>query len=155
MSTQAPNKMTILVVDDEVAYCDATAEILEVLGYRALKANGAREAKVILEVERPNAILLDVMMPEIDGLTLLAELAANPRFLGIPLVMVSAKAMPADIGTAWAAGADAYLCKPYTADELREVIQHVLAIPSTEPYHSGGTDRLRIILKSPPPDSKS
>ncbi len=154
MSTEA-SKKTILVVDDEVAYCDATAELLEVLGYRALKANSARQAKAVLEVETPNAILLDVMMPEIDGLTLLAELAADPRFLGVPLVMVSAKAMPADIGTAWMAGADGYLCKPYTADELREVVQHVLAVPSTEHYRSGGTDRLRIILKSPPPDDKS
>lgn len=151
MDTQAP-KLTILVVDDEAAYCDAAAEMLEVFGYRALKANSVRQAKAVLEVETPNAILLDVMMPEIDGLTLLAELASNPRFLGIPLVVASAKAMPADIGTAWMAGADAYLCKPYTADELREVVQHVLALPSNEPHRSGGTDRLRIVLKSLPPD---
>ena len=151
MNTQA-SKPTILVVDDEVAYCDAAAEMLEAVGYRALKANSARQAKVVLETETPNAILLDVMMPEIDGLTLLGELASNPRFLGIPLVVVSAKAMPADINNAWVAGADAYLCKPYTADELRGVVQHVLELPSSEPYRSGGTDRLRVILKSPLPD---
>jgi CheY-like chemotaxis protein len=151
MDTQAP-KSTILVVDDEVAYCDAAADMLEAFGYRALKANSAQQAKALLESETPNAILLDVMMPEIDGLTLLAELASNPRFLGIPMIVVSAKAMPADISNAWMAGADGYLCKPYTADELRGVVQHVLELPSNEPYRSGGTDRLRVILKSLPPD---
>jgi CheY-like chemotaxis protein len=138
-------KATVLVVDDEVAYCDAAADVLEAHGYRVVKANDARQAKAVLEVEKPDAILLDIMMPEIDGLTLLGELASMPRFLGVPLVIVSAKVMPADIGNAWVTGADAYLCKPYTADELVGIVQHVLR-PQDETFRRGGTDRLRNFL---------
>ncbi len=141
------SRATVLVVDDEVAYCDAVSDVLEAHGYRVVKANDARQAKAVLEVETPDAILLDVMMPEIDGLTLLRELASMPRFLGIPLVIVSAKVLPADIGNGWISGADAYLCKPYTADELVGVVQHVLK-PRDDTFRRGGTDRLRTVLTS-------
>lgn len=138
---------TVLVVDDEVAYCNAAADVLEADGYRVIQANDARQAKAALDRETPDAILLDVMMPEVDGLTLLRELASMPRFLGIPLVIVSAKVQPADIGKAWISGADAYLTKPYTADELLAVVCHVLQ-PTDETFRRGGTDRLRTVLTS-------
>lgn len=153
MDVQAEGS-TILVVDDDIAYCNAAAEVLEVHGYSVVQANDARQAKAALDQVTPDVILLDVMMPEIDGLTLLRELASTPRFLGIPLVIVSAKVQPADIGQAWMSGADAYLTKPYTVDELLGVVQHVLQ-PPEETFRRGGTDRLRSVVTSIHSDTKS
>jgi len=73
-----------------------------------------------------------VMMPEVDGLTLLRQLASEPRFLAVPLVMASAKAMPTDRWTAWERGASAYLAKPFTFEEITSLVEHMLTPPESE-----------------------
>jgi DNA-binding response OmpR family regulator len=143
-------KGTILVVDDEKAYCDATAEVLRGHGFTVVQAYDARQAKAALGKTAPDAILLDIMMPEIDGLTLLRELAAMPSFLNTPLVVVSAKAQPSDRNEAWMAGADAYLAKPFTSHELLAVVDYVLRLtpeapPGTAPL---GESRLKARMQA-------
>ena len=112
------------------AYSAATAKILERNGFIVFKAVSAAEAVKLLDAVSPDLILLDVMMPEMDGITLLRELASNPKWLGMPLVIVSAKVSPADRSTAWMAGADAFLAKPFTSPELLDVIEYVLPDPA-------------------------
>ena len=117
----------VLIVDDEQAYCEATATILEASGYRVRIANGAREMYAHAADGRPEVLLLDIMMPEIDGLTILDELISSPEWLGTRIIVVSAKTQPEDRAAALGRGADAFLPKPFTAGELVEIVGRVLA----------------------------
>jgi CheY-like chemotaxis protein len=117
---------SILVVDDEPAFCAVVCEILRIYGYAAQPANGARQALEIMGQSSPDLILADVMMPEIDGLTLLREVRARPGWRRIPAVVISAKSEPEDFLAAIEAGADGCLSKPFSASELREVVERFL-----------------------------
>ena len=119
-------KPTILIVDDEKEYAKATCKALQHSGYPAYVAHGAVEAMSLLREITPRVILIDVMMPEVDGLTLLRHIGSKPEFLHTRLVVVSANTQAKNRGAAWLAGADAFLGKPYTFDQLHEIIEHVL-----------------------------
>ena len=123
---QPPVSINILVVDDEPAFCTVVCEILRVFGFVAHPANGARQAMELLRGITPDLILADVMMPEIDGLTLLRELRSNSGWKNIPAVVISAKSRPEDFLAALAAGANGCLAKPFSASELREIVEHFL-----------------------------
>src|SRR3990172_512229 len=138
--------LKVLIVDDERDYCEATGKMLQWHGFEVYKAYGAAEAFHQLENVVPQLILLDVMMPEIDGLTILQQLATKPKWLGTRIVMVSAKVAPEDRSAAWMSGADAYLGKPFTSDELLSAIDHALAIEASDiasdGVHSGSPSPL-------------
>ncbi len=108
----------ILIVDDDDAYRDAMAEILTSAGFRTLEAGGVEAAVSILGRTTPDVILSDTMMPDADGGILLQIVRANGRLRDIPLVTVSARAMPSDKADAIAAGASGFLAKPFSAMEL-------------------------------------
>jgi CheY-like chemotaxis protein len=122
----AQSKPTILIVDDEKEYAKATSKALQHYGYPAYVARGAVEAMALLKEITPRIMLIDVMMPEVDGLTLLRHIGSKPEFLHTRLVVVSANGLPKNRAAAWLAGADAFLGKPFTFDELHEIIEHVL-----------------------------
>jgi CheY-like chemotaxis protein len=113
---------TILIVDDDVAYCAAMGEILDSAGFRTLSANSVNEALWILTDTTPDVILSDTMMPLTDGASLLRILRKVDRFRDIPIVTVSARAMPSDRAEAFAAGANGFLAKPFAARELLDEI---------------------------------
>ena len=123
---------TILVVDDEQAYRDAIADVLRSRGHTVLVAGSAAEALGVLNTTTPELIMLDIMMPGVDGLTLLRHLASDPRFLAVPLIMASAKAMPADRFSAWERGASAYLTKPFTFEEITSSVEYWLGSPEAD-----------------------
>jgi CheY-like chemotaxis protein len=108
----------ILIVDDDIAYCDAIADILAYSGFRTLKANSVDAAVTILAEIAPDLILSDTMMPGTDGGVLLRFIRGNLRLRAIPVVTVSARALPAQQSEALAAGADGFLAKPFTSAEL-------------------------------------
>ncbi len=116
-------------MDDEPAFCAVLGEILEVLGFSVRQACNVAEAQDVLAQERPRLILTDVMMPEVDGITFIRQLRASPTYADLPIVAVSAKALPADVEAAQEAGASAYLVKPFSTAELRETIRRVLDGP--------------------------
>src|SRR4030067_2433346 len=99
---------TILIVDDDVAYCAAMGEILDSAGFRTLSANSVNEALWVLTDTTPDVILSDTMMPLTDGASLLRILRKVDRFRDIPIVTVSARAMPSDRAEAFAAGAERF-----------------------------------------------
>lgn len=126
LKIKLPVSINILVVDDEPAFCTVVCEILRVCGFVAHPANSARQAIELLRGITPDLILADVMMPDIDGLTLLRELRATSGWKSIPAIVISAKSQPEDFSAAMAAGANACLAKPFSASELRETVERFL-----------------------------
>lgn len=124
-------KSAILVVDDEVTYCDVVADILESYGFVTHIAYSAAEGLNLLETIIPSLVLLDVMMPEVDGLTVLRRIRSHPRWLDIPVIVASAKVLPDDRFAAFDAGADSFLPKPFTAKELRAALRPFVTVPDT------------------------
>jgi CheY-like chemotaxis protein len=114
---------SVLVVDDEPAFSFDIAEILRLAGYEVFRAHSATQAMEQLEKRQPDLILTDVMMPGIDGLTLVRRLRSNEAYSDIPMIAISAKAMKDDIAAAHNAGADAYLMKPFSAKDLQEIVR--------------------------------
>jgi CheY-like chemotaxis protein len=80
----------------------------------------------MMTTERPDVILLDIMMPEISGLDILRQMRRDPTLANIPVVVITAKSMPADIKNGMEAGASTYLTKPVGFRELKEAVEHAL-----------------------------
>ncbi len=114
-----------------MTYCDIIADILESYGFSTHIAYSANEALTILENIIPDLVLLDVMMPEIDGLTVVRSIRDNPAWVEIPVVVASAKVLTEDRTAALEAGADAFLAKPFSAHELRAALRPYVSVPDT------------------------
>ena len=113
----------ILVVEDEPKIAAALSDYLQSLGYLAsIEHDGARVLQRVRELA-PDALLLDVMLPNVDGLTLLRELRAEPA---LPVLMVTARVEEIDRMLGFDFGADDYICKPYSLRELGARLRAVL-----------------------------
>lgn len=121
-----PSDQNILVIDDEKSFCEVVAEILLNDGYQVQKAFSASQALSILESFDPTLIILDIMMPDIDGLTMVRRLRSLPRFAHLPIIVSSAKFQEEDKREALEAGANHFLTKPFSAQELRNSIHLTL-----------------------------
>ena len=87
----------MLVIDDEPSFCAVVCEILSLYGFRTQQALGARHALGILKELRPDLILTDVMMPDVDGLSLLRLLRSDPSLHGIPTIVITARCEPSHL----------------------------------------------------------
>ncbi len=121
-------KQTVFVVDDYAGYTEIMHSILEQYGLEVHISNGAFEAVQMMSWKTPDLILLDIMMPSVDGITLLRHLRRDQDKPRIPIVVVSANSKTRE--EALAAGADGYLDKPFTAQELRSAIGQYLEVTS-------------------------
>lgn len=119
-------KKTIMVVDDNADMVTVTKTILEARGYSVIAANSAEELFNRLEKQRPDLILLDVMMPQMNGLLALRRLRGNPDTSSIPVMLVTAKVQYQDILAGYKQGADYYLTKPFTSSQLLNGINILL-----------------------------
>ena len=113
---------SILIVDDEPDFCTALRDILEAEGHQVTVEPSASRALTRLEAGTPDLILTDLMMPGLDGIGFLRRLRERPAWSGICAVVISARGMAEDLAEARAAGADDYLVKPFSADELRAMV---------------------------------
>lgn len=116
-------KKSIVVVDDEPDTAEMFAEMMELNGHRVLKSYGGAQAIHLITREKPDLVLLDIMMPDVSGLDVLRFMRRDPRLIHIPVVVVSAKSMPDDIQTGLEAGADLYLTKPVSYHDLRRAVE--------------------------------
>jgi CheY-like chemotaxis protein len=114
--------LSVLIVDDEPAFCFAMAEILGLSGHHVQQAHSVSEALGILTGFKPDLILTDIMMPGSDGLAFIRHLRSRSAWQNIPTIAVSAKALLQDRDAAREAGADGYLTKPFSAQELQAAI---------------------------------
>jgi DNA-binding response OmpR family regulator len=120
-------KQKILLVDDEEDILDFLELILEEQGYSIIKANSGKEALASAQVHRPELILLDVMMPEMDGWEVLKLLKADEEVADIPVAMLTARTEMKDKIQGLQEGAIDYICKPFSTKELLEKLQVILA----------------------------
>ncbi len=121
---------TVLIVEDEEDAAELFAEMMRVSGFRVLKTSNSAPAISMMASEKPDVIILDIMMPEISGLDILRQMRRDPELANIPVVVVSAKSMPADIKNGMEAGASTYLTKPVGFLELKEAVERAIGSPS-------------------------
>jgi two-component system phosphate regulon response regulator PhoB len=128
---KAPAQTLILLVEDDpdqVALADLR---LTMAGYRVRSVDGAKAlSRFLREEARPDLLLLDVMLPDGNGFDILAQLRGRPEFAPLPIVLLTAKAELVHIRNGLALGADGYITKPYSKDQLVEVIGRVLKQPA-------------------------
>ncbi|MEI6519741.1 MAG: response regulator [bacterium] len=115
----------ILAVDDERHIVRLIQVNLERAGYTVITAFDGREALKKIEEERPDLVVLDVMMPFMDGLETLKRIRANPMTNRTPVIMLTAKAQDQDIFTGYSSGADIYLTKPFNPMELLTFVKRI------------------------------
>lgn len=126
-------KSTILVVDDEPDICHSVKDILEDEGYQVLTAENGGSARRLLREQTPDLILLDIWMPDIDGISLLKEIAGEMR-LAVPVVMMSGHGTVETAVEATRLGARDYIEKPLSLAKLLHTVDHVLsAAPAAAP----------------------
>ncbi|MFF3215616.1 HAMP domain-containing protein [Streptomyces sp. NPDC002886] len=110
---------SVLVVDDDPRNLYAISGILELHGIRVLHAeNGRKGIEALISTPGIDLILMDVMMPELDGYAATAEIRAMPEYADLPIISVTAKAMPGDRDKSLAAGSSDYITKPVDANDL-------------------------------------
>jgi CRP/FNR family cyclic AMP-dependent transcriptional regulator len=112
----------ILLIDDDPDMRQNTSEILELEGYRVIKAENGERGVELARLEAPDLVLCDIAMPELDGYGVLRALGQEIRTAGLPFIFLSAKADRADVRKGMDLGADDYLTKPFTARELLDSV---------------------------------
>jgi DNA-binding NtrC family response regulator len=122
----------ILVVDDEIGIRELLSEILGDEGHTVLLADSAREARAVRERQRVDLVLLDIWMPDTDGITLLREWASGGR-LTMPVIMMSGHATIDTAAEASRIGASDFLEKPITLQKLLRAVQNGLMRPVQKP----------------------
>lgn len=122
----------ILVVDDNAMNVKMLADILAFNGYGVVKAAGGREALAQVAAEKPDMVLLDVMMPDLDGYSVCTAIRANPETAMLPVVMVTALDPREERVKGLEAGADDFLSKPVNQHELLARVRSLLRIKA---YH--------------------
>jgi CheY-like chemotaxis protein len=113
----------ILVVDDDPANRDILRARLEKAGHDVTEAANGEEGIQRSAALMPDLVILDVMMPKVDGLQVCREIKDNPKTKNIPIVMLTASGQQIDKLRGWESGADEYMSKPWDAAELLQVIE--------------------------------
>jgi two-component system, chemotaxis family, response regulator PixH len=114
---------TLLIVEDSPSELELMSYYLTDSGYKIIKATGAREAFEMALTEKPNIIVTDVVMPGMSGFELCRLLRKNPATQGLGIIICSSKKLEIDRLWGMRQGANAYITKPYTRDELLKVIK--------------------------------
>jgi CheY-like chemotaxis protein len=126
----SPEK-TVLIIEDEEDAAELFAEMMRVSGFRVLKTSSTAPALAMIAAEKPDVVLLDLMMPDVSGLDILRQIRRDPILAHIPVVIISAKSMPTDIKNGMEAGASTYLTKPVGFLELREAVNRAIGSKPT------------------------
>ena len=126
----------ILVIDDDQAIAELVKVNLELLGHQVSTVNDGIKGLALAQQNRPDLIVLDVMMPDLDGFTVCQRLRQNPGTNPIPILMLTALGMTKDKVTGFDSGADDYLVKPFEIPELQVRIRALLRRSGSVPHSS-------------------
>jgi len=117
------DSVTVLVVDDDLAVVDMIRMGLEIDGIRVLSAGDGSEAIEILDAEDVEVVVLDIMMPKVDGWMALMEIRSNPGTVDVPVIMLTAKTQDLAKILAFKQGVQQYVTKPFNVQELSARVQ--------------------------------
>jgi DNA-binding response OmpR family regulator len=126
-STPTDGQPVVLAADDDDDILQLIVFRLERSGYTVLQARDGEEALALALEHRPDLAVLDVLMPKMDGFELARRLRAEPATSRMPIIMLTARVQDADVQEGFDAGADDYLRKPFSPQELRARVQAILA----------------------------
>jgi DNA-binding response OmpR family regulator len=124
----ATTQRTVIVVEDEPDTAEMFAEMMRLNGYQVIKSYGGETAVSLIARERPDAVVLDIMMPDLSGLEVLRILRNDPELASIPVIVVSAKSLTSDIKHGMDAGASVYLAKPVAFMDLVAAVENAIRI---------------------------
>ena len=122
----------ILVVENDPALRLLTTQLLELEGFAVSQAENGRLALETIAADPPDLVLCDLLMPELSGFEVLRELTRNPKSPAIPLVFLTASAMPSDRENCLKDGAAGFIIKPFQHAELLETIRNLLLSPESQ-----------------------
>ncbi len=156
----APAGATVLIVDDEPDLVELMAYTLSAEGFRVLTAADGAEGLAIAEAERPDLVVLDIMMPRMDGVELTERLRENAQLRLTPILMLTARSGEGDEIAGLEAGADDYLTKPVSPKRLASRIRALLRRGEREEsastallrVHDLVVDRERYVVERPTAD---
>lgn len=120
------DKKTVLVADDDADVLALVVRRLERDGYEVLTARNGGDALRAAQEHVPDLAVLDVMMPQLTGYEVTEHLRKDPATERIPVILLTARVQEADVSRGFAAGADDYIKKPFSPQELRSRVQAVL-----------------------------
>ena len=118
MGERIKENKRILVCDDEPHILRLTSLSFQKLGFEVVTATNGREAIEVLQAQTLFACVLDIMMPYIDGLEVLRAIRNNPDWANLIVIMLTVKAQDAEVSNAYEIGADLYLTKPFSQDDI-------------------------------------
>jgi DNA-binding response OmpR family regulator len=124
----AERKPRILIVEDHPLIAELVETRLRIEGMHPIKAPGGREALALLERERLDAVICDIMMPDVDGYEVLHRIRSNPATANLPVIFLTAKSTPADIEKGLAMGANHYITKPFSGLDLVRKVRLCLGL---------------------------
>jgi two-component system cell cycle response regulator DivK len=119
-------KKTILIAEDERKNLKLIRDLLKVTGYMTLEATDGKQAIELVKEQRPDLVLMDILMPVMDGLEATKLLKSNPETKGIPVIALTSYAMKGDEEKIRAAGCDGYIIKPIDTREFLEKVAEYL-----------------------------
>ena len=126
MTTPAGDAPRVLVADDDEDILSLVAFRLERSGCNVLKARDGEEALRVAIAEVPDLAVLDVMMPRLDGYEVTRQIRAHETTCRIPVILLTARAQEGDVAAGFEAGADDYIKKPFSPQELGARVQTIL-----------------------------
>jgi CheY-like chemotaxis protein len=118
---------TVLVVDDDPVIQTLLHVNFEMEGYKVVEAMDGVEGLERARADRPDVVVLDIMMPKMNGLEVASALKADPATAGIPVILLSAKAQESDIKSGQSTGAEDYITKPFDPLDLLDRVAALLA----------------------------
>ena len=118
----------ILLIEDETGIRDSVTDLIQTLGYVVKGCENGRMAMEKLPIFRPNLIISDIMMPEMDGIEFLCRIKSDNNYNDIPIVLLTAKSEFEDRIEGLQYGADNYLTKPFNITELQLVIKNLFEL---------------------------
>ncbi len=122
--TRARNR--VLLVDDDKQILNSLRVYLELENYEVYTASNGQEALIKVSEHKPEILVLDIMMPEMDGFEVLEKIKEDSELSLIPVIMLTAKGQPVDVLKGYKMGASSYMTKPFNLNELVENIELIL-----------------------------
>jgi len=125
---------TVVIVEDDPDTAEMFIEMMHLAGYQVYNSYAGAPAIALIANKKPDAVILDIMMPDLSGLEVMKYMQRDPSLADIPVVVVSAKTLPTDIQAGLRAGAISYLTKPVTFSDLKQAVYDAIqgAVPNAD-----------------------